>query len=61
MIKSKTGIVYDAQMLNHKSRRKHPESPARVETIMKMLQEKYYLTHPKVDYRNSIQRFATDE
>jgi hypothetical protein len=34
---TKTGIINDLRMLNHKSKKKHPECPARVKAIMKML------------------------
>jgi acetoin utilization deacetylase AcuC-like enzyme len=58
---SKTGIINDLRMLNHKSKRKHPENPARVKAIMKMLEDKHYLSHPRVDYIDNYDRLATNE
>lgn len=57
----KTGILNDARMLLHKSKKSHPEKPQRVESIMKALQSSGYLDHPKIDFVSSIERKATDE
>ena len=46
----KTGIISDARMLDHKSKKKHPESPARLKTILEMLDNTSYLTHQRIEY-----------
>lgn len=33
----KIGIISDLRMLDHRSKPRHPESPARVKAILKML------------------------
>lgn len=33
----KTGLVYDPRMLDHKARRKHPETPQRIKVIINIL------------------------
>lgn len=58
---AKTGIISDLRMLDHRSKPRHPESPARVKAILKMLQEKGLLAHPRVDYVSKYDRTATDE
>ena len=44
----KTGIVYDPRMLDHKARRKHPETPHRIKVIMDVLEENKILSHLKI-------------
>jgi hypothetical protein len=36
----KTGVIYDPRMLDHKARRKHPETPQRIKVIINILEEK---------------------
>ena len=56
----KTGVIYDPRMLDHKARRKHPETPQRIKVIIKILEEKQVLTHFKIDYIPSVHRLALE-
>ena len=56
----KTGLIYDPRMTEHKCKRKHPERPQRVKFIMKMLEEKFYTSHPRVEFISTINRVVTD-
>ena len=38
-ITHKTGIIYDPFLKKHKSRRKHPEKPQRVEAVINTLEK----------------------
>jgi acetoin utilization deacetylase AcuC-like enzyme len=62
MIKGgKIGIISDLRMLDHRAKPRHPESPARVKAILKMLQTQKLLDHPRVDYISKYDRAATDD
>jgi acetoin utilization deacetylase AcuC-like enzyme len=56
----RTGIISDVRMLQHKARYSHPECPARVKAIIKMLKEEQYLTHEQIDYVEAYDRLVTD-
>ena len=48
------GLVYDERLLKHRSKRKHPEKAVRVKAVITSLEDKLFLTHPKVDFLQSI-------
>lgn len=52
----KTGIIYDPRMMDHRSKRKHPEKPQRVKGIINKLGEEGYLEHPRIEYISTIVR-----
>jgi acetoin utilization deacetylase AcuC-like enzyme len=57
----KTGIISDQRMLEHSSRKSHPESPERLASIMHQLEVSKYLAHERVDYVSTYNRLVTDE
>ena len=50
----KVGLVYDERLLKHRSKRKHPEKAVRIKALISGLEEKLFLTHPKVDFLQNI-------
>lgn len=56
----KTGILTDLRMLNHKSKKNHPESPQRLSTILALLEDKKLLAHERIEYLPTYERFAND-
>ena len=48
------GLVYDERLLKHRSKRKHPEKAVRLKAVISSLEDKLFLTHPKVDFLQNI-------
>jgi hypothetical protein len=47
-------------MMDHKTRKKHPERPQRIKAIIELLQARFFLTHPRVFFMSKIERHAND-
>lgn len=60
MKEEKVGVIYDPRMLEHKSKRKHPEKPGRIRAAVEKLNEEYLLQHPRVEYMEEVRKEVED-